>query len=432
MANPKGTHGPKGTDGEETTQPTGASRRSFLKGMGAVTAGGVMATMQGTMFRQGAYAGSGQAANVLVVVSLRGGADGLSIVVPWADKNYLTMRPTIGVPSTSLLQKGSMFGLHPSLAPLMPLWQGGQMAAVHAVGLPSPNLSHFSATVAVEQANSGSGPQTGWLNRLVALTDPDCGYAAVQIGNSVPHTQIYGTQPSLCAVDVEDIQVSGPDNAMAQRIAALDVTWDQASGALGEAARDGLETASDWGPVLQAPADPQNGAEYPPTDLGDALAQAARVIRSNVGAEVVAVDHWGWDMHTAIGTLTTGTMHTMIDELAAAVAAFFTDLGALASTVTLVTLSEFGRRVHENGDGGADHGWGNAMLLFGAGVNGGYYANWPGLAGKQTTDGNLTATTDFRTVLCEVVSARFPDVPLSAVFPNFSPGQVGVMKKGTS
>jgi uncharacterized protein (DUF1501 family) len=422
MANTSDSENPTPTTG------TGASRRTFLKGLGAVTAGGVMATMHGTVVGGSAFASPRDVGNVLVVLSLRGGCDGLSMVVPYGDKHYIQLRPTIAIPPSTLLQTNSMFGLHPNLAPLVPMWKSGKMAAVHAVGSPTPNLSHFSATVAMEEADPDSGDRIGWLNRVVTQLAPDIGYAGTQVGDSVPHTEIYGTQSTLCSVDIDNVAVSGPSNAMTQRLTALDVTWDQASGALGEAARSGLDTAAAWSPVLTIDPNPQNGAQYPLTDLGDAMAQAARVVRSGVGSSVITVDHQGWDMHAGLGTLTTGVMHSMLDELSNAINAFFTDVGPLADNVTLVTMSEFGRRVHENGDAGTDHGWGNVMLVFGGGVKGGYYASWPGLTTKQMTDGNLKVTTDYRSVLWEVLGSRFPSLSLSSVFPSFSPSKVGVMQ----
>jgi uncharacterized protein (DUF1501 family) len=418
------------TDGGcEEFKAAGASRRNFLKGLGAVTAGGVMATMHGSVFRQTAFAASGVAANVVVVLSLRGGSDGLSIVVPYGDPAYTQARPTIGIPPATLLQTDGMFGLHPKMAPLQNMWKSGAMAAVQAVGQPVPNLSHFSAIIALEEANPGSSARIGWLNRMVGMTDPGALYGCAQIGESVPHTEIYGPQSTLSAVDVEDIQVFGPANAMPQRIAALDVIWDNAPDPLGSAARIGLDTADAWNPVLQTPETPANGATYPATDLGDALMQSARVIRANVGAEIITVDHSSWDMHTDLGTLDDGLMTPMVDELANGVAAFFTDLGDLASNVTVVTISEFGRRVIENGDAGLDHGYGGLMMLFGAGVIGSkVYGKWPGLAPEDTVDGNLAVTTDYRSVLYEVMRTRYPNIQLSTLFPGFKAKKVGVMQ----
>jgi len=215
---------------------------------------------------------------------------------------------------------------------------------------------------------------------------------------------------------------------MEYRKKSLDITWRDVDTPLGEAARTAMATAEAWAPVRDSPTDPQHGAKYPDTDLGDALAQSARLIRADVGAQVVTVDHGSWDMHTDLGTLDWGQMRIMVDDLAKSVAAFFTDLGELSSKVTLLTISEFGRRVQVNGGAGLDHGYGNVMFLLGAGVNGGkYYAhNWPGLADLR--EGDLKVTTDYRSVLTEVVKTRFNDVNLSKLFPDFHAKPVGVMR----
>jgi uncharacterized protein (DUF1501 family) len=303
------------------------------------------------------------------------------------------------------------------------------MAAVHAVGLAVPNRSHFSAMIDVEDADVGSTARVGWLNRMVGLTDPGLLHAGVQIGQSVPQTEIYGPEALLSAVDIEKIQVYGPVNALNQRVAALNHTWDQAPGPIGQAGRDAMETAVEFEPVLATPQAPQNGAVYPGgSDLGAALAQSARLIRADVGAEVITIDHSSWDMHTALGTLDEGDMRLMADDLGRSIAAFFTDLGTLGARVTMITISEFGRRVEENGDAGTDHGWGNSMFVLGAGVNGGkYFAKWPGLGPTQTVDGDLKVTVDYRSVLYEVVNSRFPGISLPALFPGFTAERVGVM-----
>ncbi|MDX6309839.1 MAG: hypothetical protein QOI06_2885 [Nocardioidaceae bacterium] len=421
-----GTHVHPGCD--EFKRTTG-SRRNFLKGLGVVTAGGVMATMHGTVFKQTAFAASGQASNILVVLSQRGGADGMSLVVPYGDPNYKVARPTIGIPPGQLLQTDGFFGLHPRLAPLEQMWSKGQMAAVHATGLKVANRSHFSAIVELEEANTGSTQRIGWLNRMIGMNDPGSLFGAVQVGNGVPETEVYGSQATLSAQDVGLVQVYGPSNAMPQRVASLNSTWNGASGPLGKAGRDAMDTAVEWAPVLRVSTAPQNGANYPGTDLGDALAQSARVIRGNVGAEVITIDHSSWDMHTGLGTLDDGDMRLMADDLAKSIAAFFTDLGALADNVTMVTISEFGRRVIENGDAGLDHGWGNAMLLLGAGVKGGtVYSKWPGLDLTAGAEADLSVTTDYRSVLYEVVKTQFPNVSLPSMFPGLSYNRVGVMQ----
>jgi uncharacterized protein (DUF1501 family) len=421
----------------EETKPCGcpdfdrslASRRGFLKGLGVLTAGGVMSTMHGTVFRQTAFAASGQSDNVLVVLSLRGGADGLSLVVPYADPAYYKVRKTINIPKSQVLVPNGTFGLHPNFASLAPLWKAGTMAAVQAVGLPQPNRSHFSATEEVEDADPGSTERIGWINRLVGMSDPQLLFAAVEVGNAVPETEISGPQPTLATTDIDNIVISGPVNGAAERRAALDATWGSLKTPLGKAVRDGMSTADQWGPVLKVPQQPQHGASYPSSDLGDALAQSARLIRADVGAQTITVDHGSWDMHTDLGTLDVGLMRGMVSDLSDSLSAFFTDLGTLADHVTVVTISEFGRRVAENGDAGLDHGYGNAMLLLGAGVKGGtVYGSWPGLSGSELKDGDLDVTRDYRSVLTEVVRSRFPDVSIPTLFPGFKPEKIGVMR----
>jgi uncharacterized protein (DUF1501 family) len=166
---------------------------------------------------------------------------------------------------------------------------------------------------------------------------------------------------------------------------------------------------------------------YPQGDLGTALADTARLIRANVGAQVITVDYGNWDMHAGLGTLDWGAMIRMVDELARALLAFFTDLGTAESRVTVVTLTEFGRRVAENASAGLDHGYGQAMLLAGAGVRGGQvYGQWPGLGSANLVDGDLKVTRDYRSVLTEVLRSRF-GADTSQIFPTLRPEPIGVM-----
>jgi len=145
------------------------SRRNFLRNLGLLAGVGVITSTTGASFMQAAFASTGAASNVLLVLSLRGGADGLSLVVPHGDSAYATARPSLAVPSSTLLAKDDMFGLHPKFAPLLPMWMAGSFAAVNAVGLATPNRSHFAAMEAIEDADAGSVERRGWLNRLVGL-----------------------------------------------------------------------------------------------------------------------------------------------------------------------------------------------------------------------------------------------------------------------
>ncbi|MEP9365170.1 DUF1501 domain-containing protein [Nocardioides sp. CN2-186] len=364
------------------------------------------------------------ASSALVVLSLRGAADGMSLVVPHADPVYYSARPRIAVPPDQLLAKDAMFGLHPQLEPLLPMWQSGRLAAVQATGLPAPNRSHFAAMEEVEDADPGSTVRSGWLNRLIGTdgsTSPLQGFA---MGGGVVPTSLYGAQPVMSAADVSSMQIPGDDewDTTRGRRASLHTLWDADRSPMGTAMRSLFGVLDDFGPVVDAA---DHSSSYPETDLGRALAEAARVIRGDVGVEVITVDQGDWDMHSGMGTAQDGWMSNNARDLATAIATFFADLGDLASKVTLVTLSEFGRRVVENASNGLDHGYGNVMFVAGAGVKGGtYYGSWPGLT--EDDDADLLVTTDYRSVLSEIVSTRF-GASTASVFPGFSPESVGVM-----
>jgi uncharacterized protein (DUF1501 family) len=407
-----------------------ASRRTFLKGTIATGATFVTTAMVGDVFTQVAYGGAADT-NVLVVLSLRGGADGLSMVVPHGDTAYAAARPRIGIPTPSLLGADPMFGLHPAFAPLLPMWNAGLFAAVHAVGLPQPNRSHFAAMEAVEDADPASEERVGWINRMVGLIGTGGPTSAVELGRAVMPTALYGPAPTLAATRLKNFRLVGSADPLwfKRQATALNTVWGRVAGPLGLGARSALSTGQTLRSLSTTAVTPHNGARYPQGDLGVTLGEAATLIRAGVGTQVVTIDYGGWDMHTSLGLAGRGQMHSRIDELSRALAAFFTDLGALGDRVTVVTLSEFGRRVQENGADGLDHGHGNCVMVLGGGVQGGsYYGIWPGLGTNKLVSGDLAVTTDYRSVVCEIVRARFPDASLSALFPSFVPEQIGLMR----
>jgi uncharacterized protein (DUF1501 family) len=368
------------------------------------------------------------ASSVLVVLSMRGAADGLSLVVPHADPVYYSARPRLAIPAERLLVKDGQFGLHPQLQPLVPLWQSGRLAAVHATGLPAPNRSHFAAMEEVEDANPGSTTRVGWLNRLIGTQVGASPLQGLFLGQGTLPASLYGPEPVMTAGDLSGVRIPGEDEwDHGERRQSLRTLWERDTSPLGRSMRSTFEAVDEFDPVRQTSETPANGAAYPDSDLGRAMAAVARVVRGDVGVEVVTVDQGDWDMHTDLGTVDGGRMVRNAAEFAKAVAAFFTDLGQLADKVTLVALSEFGRRVAENANMGLDHGYGNVMFVAGAGVRGGqYYAKWPGLTGE--IDSDLAVTTDYRSVLAEVVSARFA-ASTGTVFPGFTPEPVGVMAR---
>jgi len=400
------------------------SRRGLFRGALAV---GASTTVFGSAVVTASPASAASAPSVLVVLSLRGACDGLSLVVPHADPAYYAARPNIAVPSETLLAKDGMFGLHPELEPLLPFWTAGKMAAVHATGLPVPNRSHFAAMEEVEDADPGSAIRSGWLNRLVG-TDADANpLQALNLAGGVAPASLYGPQSVMSAGSVDSMGIAGNDewDQEHRRLRSLHRLWDGNTTGLGRAMRSTFEAVNGFQVVKETSDEPAGGATYPGSDLGRALAGVARVIKSDVGVAVLTVDQGDWDHHTDIGTVEWGRLVENAGDFARSLAAFLTDLGPWADKVTVVTISEFGRRVQENASGGTDHGYGNVMFLAGAGVQGGrYHGSWPGLT--NSPDADLTVTTDYRSVLSEVVRSRF-GVDSSRVFPGFVGSSLGTM-----
>jgi len=403
-----------------------ASRRSVLRGAalaGATTMfGSAAVTMSPTL--AAAAAPRRTPTSTVVVLSLRGAADGLSLVVPHGDPAYYQARPGIGIQPGALVATDGFFGMHPAMAPLVPLWSAGKLAAVHATGLPAPNRSHFAAMEELEDADPGSAQRTGWLNRLVGSDDVSSNLQALAVGAGIP-TSMIGPEPIMAFSDLDTASLAGGDrrsDPRGLRMKAMRTQWARNRGPLGSGFREALDAVVDLDP---ARAERARKGLYPDGDLGDALSSVARTLRADVGVSAVTVDSGDWDMHVGLGAAGGGWMQINASKLATSIAAFFTDLGPVADRVTLVTSSEFGRRVQENANGGLDHGWGNVMLVAGAGVKGGsYYGTWPGLT--NSLDADLAVTTDYRSVLAEIVAAR-TTASTAAVFPGFQRERVGFM-----
>ncbi|NRQ49398.1 DUF1501 domain-containing protein [Aeromicrobium stalagmiti] len=405
----------------------GVSRRSLLKAAGLASMAGVATSMVGDVLTSTVY-GAGDA-NVLVVVSLRGGADGLSMIVPHAEPAYYSARPTTGIERSRLQDADDTFGLHPAFAPLGSLWQQGRLAGLHAVGMATPNRSHFDAMELIEDADPGSSARVGWINRMIAglAASPDV-FDGIQIGSTITPTALAGKAPTLSTVEFGDLALPfRSDAVLKERVrSGLARQYSAYGGQIGAAGVNALALAERAAMIDSTVGDgPQGGAVYPKySSLGSALRTTAGLIRSKVGVKAVAVDAGGWDHHVDLRW----RVDDSIKDLAQCLAAFFLDLGADAGRVTVVTMSEFGRRLQENGSAGVDHGYGNAVLALGAGVKGGqYYSRWPGLGIGKQVDGDLAVTTDYRSVLTEILRSRFPAVDTSKVFPGVSYDPLGFM-----
>jgi len=374
------------------------------------------------------YADAGRGKKILVAIFQRGAADGLNVVVPFTEKRYYEMRPTIAVPQPSSKQAESaldldgFFGLHPSLGPLHKLYQQRQLAIVHAAGSPDPTRSHFDAQDFMESGTPGvKSTRGGWLNRaLPSERGPRSPLRAVAFGQSLPRT-MRGPNPAAAIDEIGNFQIrdqkaaGGFESMYASSVDAV----------LHGPGRDTFEAVKLLQSIQKQTYTPAGGASYPRGRLGDSLQQIARLIKAEVGVEVAFADIGGWDHHVnEVGlTVSQGPLANLLRDLGQALAAFHQDLGDRMGGIAVVTMSEFGRTARENGNRGTDHGHANAMFVMGGGVGGGkVYGQWPGLETEQLYQArDLAVTTDYRQVLAELVENHLGNRKLEAVFPGFAP-----------
>jgi uncharacterized protein (DUF1501 family) len=402
------------------------TRRGLL---GRAAAAGALAGLAGAgLSTRMAFAAEGYTGDTLIVLSLRGGFDGLSAIAPIGDPSYYKARPTLALPKATVIGGDGMFGLHPALAPLLPLWTAGTLGAVHAVGQSNPTRSHFAAMEAMENAAPGTSIRSGWLDRMLGLTGAGGPLAGVSLGNAMPARLFAGPAPAVSMESVDGFKLAG-DSTKRPMADALRAMYADAPALLSGPAMAADRALKATVQPRSATYTPANGAVYPATDLGAALRDLARLIKTGAGLAAAAVDCGDWDMHEALGTAVKGQrMYDNLTDLATAVAAFAADLGPDGmSRVTLVTISEFGRRVQENASHGADHGHGNAMLVLGGGVRGGkVYGPWPGLSPDALVAGDLAAVTDYRAVIGEILQKRCGFGALDGVFPGVTPTSFGL------
>jgi uncharacterized protein (DUF1501 family) len=382
-------------------------RRTFLKSSGlALIAGPLLPNV----FVRMADAATTKGRKTLVAVFQRGAVDGLNVVVPYGEKAYYDARPTIAIPKGDVVDLDGFFGVHPSLAPLVPLFKDKSAAFVHAVGSPDATRSHFDAQDFMESGTPGVKiTGDGFLSRALASRRPSP-LRAVAIGQTMPRI------------------LSGKANALA----IADIAKFGVHGNLGDAFQSMYKDAFEATRVLKA-ADPsklqpENGAVYPAGPFSASLKQIAQLIKANVGLEVAFTDVGGWDTHAGEGGAQ-GQLANNLKTFAAAIAAFTKDLGSRMGDVVLVTMSEFGRTVRENGNRGTDHGHGNVMFIAGGGVKGGkVYGEWRGLTPEKLYEGrDLAVTTDFRDVFGELLTKQLGVPSLKDVFPRYDAKPLGLL-----
>jgi uncharacterized protein (DUF1501 family) len=365
---------------------------------------------------------------ILITIFQRGAVDGLNMIVPFAEREYYASRPSIAIArpgaDDGAIDLDGFFGLHPRLAPLKPLWDAKQLAIVHASGSTDPTRSHFDAQDYMETATPGvKSTQDGWLNRCLHAREhaEATPFRAVALGGQLPRA-LHGTAPALAISQIGQfgIRAGQATDAMQSSFAAeYAAAADQVLNRTGGQAFDAVRMLKAADPLKYQPA---NGAEYPRTGYGDALKQIAQLVKADVGLEIAFAEAGGWDTHANQGAAV-GELARRLDDFGRGIAALTRDLGDRMDDVVILTMSEFGRAVAENGNRGTDHGHGNAMLVIGGGrVRGGrVYGRWPGLAREQRFDGrDLAVTTDFRSVFAEVVRGHLSVTDTRTIFPGFT------------
>ncbi len=395
------------------------SRRVFLKdgAFALVSLGFAPSFLSRTALAAGTPSGSKR----LIAIFQRGACDGLSMIVPFGDADYYRARPSLAVArpdgADAALDLDGFFGLNPRLDPLRPLWKEGQLAIVHACGSPDATRSHFDAQDYMETGTPGvKSTADGWLNRYLQARDAEepSPLRAVAVAPRLPR-MLQGRAPAIAVPRIAQFAVRGRADQFESVYAA---SGDQVLGGAGRAAFDAVRRLRDADPERYQP---ERGADYPQTPFGQALRQIAQLVKSGVGLEVAFAEIGGWDTHVNQG-VTQGQLANRFDDLARSLAALAVDLGDRMENTVILTMSEFGRAVDENGNRGTDHGHGNAMLVIGGPVRGGrVYGRWPGLAVEQRYERrDLAITTDFRDVFAEIVVRHLGAARVDKVFPGYA------------
>ena len=412
------------------------SRRVFLKngGLALVSLGFAPEFLARTV----AAAGPTRR-RVLVTVFQRGAVDGLNMVVPFGERDYYSSRPTIAIAppgrdTQCALDLDGFFGLHPRLAPLKALYDARQLAIVHACGSPDGTRSHFDAQDYMETATPGvKSTPDGWLNRYLHVKEHEAQtpFRAVALAPQLPRA-MQGLAPALAIGQIDRFGIrAGQASDMVQSSFESEyaAAADRVLHSTGREAFEAIRMLKQADPSRYTP---ENGAEYPRSAYGDALRQIAQLVKAQVGLEIAFAESGNWDHHVNEGAAI-GQLAVRLDDFARGIAALVRDLGDRMQDVVILTMSEFGRAVAENGNRGTDHGHGNAMMVIGGSVRGGrVYGRWPGLAREQRYEGrDLAVTTDFRAVFDEVVRGHLGLTDTRTVFPRFkAPAPLGLFTGG--
>jgi uncharacterized protein (DUF1501 family) len=402
------------------------SRRVFLKqGAFALVSIGFAPSF---LTRTAYAAGKSGRPKQLIAIFQRGAVDGLSVIVPFGEPAYYQSRPSIAIPrpnsgENAAIDLDGFFGFNPRLKALKPLWDARQLAIVHACGSPDSTRSHFDAQDYMESGTPGvKSTADGWLNRYLQARHEEAAtpFRAVALTAQLPR-MLQGHEPALAMSQIAQFGIRGgqaSDALGASFEAEYAAAADQVLNGTGREAFSAIKMLKTTDPSKYEPA---NGADYPRSPFGQALKQIAQLTKANVGLEVAFADIGGWDTHVNQGAAQ-GQLANRLDDFSRSIAALVTDLGDRMDDTVVLTMSEFGRAVNENGNRGTDHGHGNAMMIMGGGVRGGHvYGKWPGLAVEQRYDRrDLAVTTDFRDVFGEIVTRHLGVTDAGSIFPGYA------------
>jgi uncharacterized protein (DUF1501 family) len=374
---------------------------------------------------------------VLVCLFLRGGMDGLHVVPPYGDSHYARQRPSLAVPGPDARGAGaqdravnldSFFGLHPALGPLHEPYAAGHLAVVHACGTPDKTRSHFEAMETMERGvDNGATAASGWLGRHITAVNSGnrSPLRALALGETLPQS-LQGAMGAIAVTSLSEFRLGAPAAWAAPFRATMAALYEGGDDPAAVAGRETLALLATMEKLDPRSYRPAAGATYPAGDFGTNLKQIAQLIKADVGLEVACLDLGGWDSHYGQLLAVAGPVR----DLGQGLAAFWRDLGNRIDRVTLVAMSEFGRRAYENSSFGTDHGRATCMFLLGGGIAGGrVISRWPGLADAHLDGpGDLAVTTDYRDILGEVVRERLRNPRVDQVFPNHPYAPRGVTR----
>ncbi len=379
-----------------------------------------------------------QGAKTLVCVFLRGGADTLNMVIPYGDDQYFRLRPTLSIAppskggSDAAIRLDDFYAFHPRLRPLYPLFEEGRLGIVQAAGSDNTTGSHFEAQDQMEHGEAmGKTIGGGWIGRhLRAMKRKESTpLSAVAIGPAVPES-LRGARQVSAINSLDEIQINTPSGDPTSALLALSAMYGADAGILSQPGRMTLDLLHRVEGLRASEYKAANDAEYPADEFGSGLREIARLIKAGVGLEAACIDLGGWDTHFFQGAVD-GLQAENINLLARGLAAFDADMKNHRDRVIVLVMTEFGRRIYENGSLGTDHGRGFAMMAMGSRVNGGkIHGRWPGLEEDEKEilgPGGLRITTDYRSALAEVLTRVMGNKDIDKVFPGFDPQPVGLI-----